>query len=391
MEKLKGLSLFSNIGVAEAYLSNINVDIAVANEKDIKRARFYQNVYPNTEMVVGDITDEKIYNEIISKAKKYDVNFIMATPPCQGMSTAGKQDPNDDRNELVVYAIKAIKDLKPKFILLENVPQQLKTKIEYNGDKILIPQYIKRELENDYYINDKIVKCAEHKVPQSRDRSIYLMVRKDINLKWNFPEPEEGVVTLRDAIGNLPDIDPIIQEYKKDEKKLLEIFPDFYEKKNKGEQISKWHKPPVHKERHVTIMRYTPEGKSAFENEIYYPKKNTGERISGHDNTYRRQWWDKPAYTVTTYNGAICSYDNVHPGSFIGVDKNGDNIYSNPRVLTILELLIVMTLPTDWNIPEWADESLIRHSIGEGIPPLLIKKIFNELIKSLTESEEGNE
>jgi len=50
-----------------------------------------------------------------------------------------------------------------------------------------------------------------------------------------------------------------------------------------------------------------------------------------------------------------------------------------------LELMIVMSLPIDWNIPEWADESLIRLSIGEGIPPLLVKKIFIELLKELND------
>ncbi len=383
MEKLIGLSLFSNIGVAEAYLNELQIEVAVANELLEKRAKFYKHVYPNTEMIVGDITDREIYKEIINKSKEAGVNFIIATPPCQGMSTAGKQDPKDRRNKLVTYAINAIKDLKPKFVLLENVPQQLKTKIKYNNKEILIPEYIKEELEGLYNINDKVVRCVEHKIPQSRERSIFLMVRKDINIKWNFPERENEIVTLRDAIGDLPDIDPMIQEYKKDEKKLLDIFPDFYKKKAMGESISKWHRPPIHKERHVIIMRHTGEGKSAFENDIYYPKKANGERISGYNNTYRRQWWDKPAYTITTYNGAICSYDNVHPGKYIGEDKNGHKIYSNPRVLTILELMLVMSLPIDWNIPEWADESLIRHSIGEGIPPLLVKKIFIELLKEL--------
>ncbi|MCW6107831.1 DNA cytosine methyltransferase [Clostridium sporogenes] len=391
MDKLIGLSLFSNIGVAEAYLEDLNIEIAIANEKDEKRARFYQHVYPNTKMIMGDITNEMIYSNVINKSKEVGINFIIATPPCQGMSTAGKQDPNDKRNKLVTYAIRAIKDLNPAFVLLENVPQQLKTKIKYNNKETLIPEYIKEELGKYYKINDKIVKSAEHGIAQSRDRSIYLMVRKDVDLSWDFPKPQDTVVTLRDVIGSLPDIDPLIQEYRKDEKKLLEFFPKFYEKKIKGEKISKWHRPPIHKLRHVTIMRYTPEGKSAFENQVYYPKKNNGERILGHNNTYRRQWWDKPAYTITTYNGAICSYDNVHPGNPIGMDENGDTIYSNPRVLTIFELLIVMSLPIDWNIPDWAEESLIRHSIGEGIPPLLVKKIFNELIKNIKLTETKDE
>ena len=142
MEKLIGLSLFSNIGVAEAYLNELQIEVAVANELLEKRAKFYKHVYPNTEMIVGDITDRDIYKEIINKSKEAGVNFIIATPPCQGMSTAGKQDPKDKRNKLVTYAINAIKDLKPKFVLLENVPQQLKTKIKYNNKEIFLRHFI---------------------------------------------------------------------------------------------------------------------------------------------------------------------------------------------------------------------------------------------------------
>ena len=51
MGKLRGLSLFSNVGVAEAYLKNIGVDILLANELLEDRARFYAEVYPETKMV----------------------------------------------------------------------------------------------------------------------------------------------------------------------------------------------------------------------------------------------------------------------------------------------------------------------------------------------------
>ena len=81
--KLRGLSLFANVGVAEAYLKEIGVDMLVANELIPERARFYQDVYPETHMITGDITDDKMRTSIIFEAKKKKVNFVMATPPCQ--------------------------------------------------------------------------------------------------------------------------------------------------------------------------------------------------------------------------------------------------------------------------------------------------------------------
>ena len=66
--RLKGLSLFSNVGVAEAYLQEEGVDILIANELLEKRARFYSDVYPNTHMIVGDITDNGLRDKIVDEA-----------------------------------------------------------------------------------------------------------------------------------------------------------------------------------------------------------------------------------------------------------------------------------------------------------------------------------
>ena len=124
-------------------------------------------------------------------------------------------------------------------------------------------------------------------------------------------------------------------------------------------------------------MSRTPEGKSALSNIHYYPKNKNGSRIKGYKNTYKRQLWNRPAYTVATYNGAICSQDNVHPGRLI--DGSPKNLYSDARVFSILELMIVMSIPLKWPMPDWANDSLIRHAIGEGLPPLIVKKLVNKL------------
>ena len=61
-------------------------------------------------------------------------------------------------------------------------------------------------------------------------------------------------------------------------------------------------------------------------------------------------------------------------------DIESERIYSDARSLSIYELLILSSLPLDWNIPDWADDILIRKVIGEGIPPLLIKRAIEALI-----------
>lgn len=376
-KKVKALSMFSNVGMAETYFEEMGINVVVANEKVDVRAKFYKHLYPNVQMVVGDITDAKIFNEVVKSSINKNVEMIVATPPCQGMSCAGRKDPKDPRNFLIYYAVEAIKKIKPKFVIIENVPMQQHTQIIYNGEYVFIPDYIEKELGNYYRINkNRIVNTMDYGIPQSRRRYIYLMVEKSENITWEFPKKEGNVITMKDAIGDLPSLDPCIRE--KNEKWR---FPDYEKKREEGLKVSKWHYPPVHSWRQVEWMMHTPSGTSAFKNETFYPKTK-GRRIKGAPRTYMRMSWEKPATTIMQNSGVISAFSTVHPGRcIVDSDKDIDRIYSDSRTLTIYELLILSSLPVDWNIPEWADDVLIRKVIGEGIPPLLIKKAIESLIK----------
>lgn len=379
MSKLKGLSLFANVGIAEAYMSELGVDIKIANEIDVERARFYQAVYPDTHMICGDITDDNTRTQIVNEALECGVDFLIATPPCQGMSEAGLRLQFDPRNQLISYAVDVIKRVKPKFVLLENVPQQLRTKIRWNDEVILIPEYIKRELGEFYNFNkETLIMAKDYGVPQLRERNIFLLVRKDTGIVWEFPAKQDEI-TLEQAIGHLPSLDP----YLRDGMALtLSRFPDYEKKKQRGLSVSKWHYPPTHSWKQVEWMMHTPTGKSAIYNDKHYPQKEDGTPVKAHHNNYRRLKWDMPCRTITQNNGVISSLACVHPGRAY-TDEHGNTLYSDPRVLTIYELLIVMSLPLDWPIPEWANDTFIRRVFGEGIPSRLVRAIMVALVSQL--------
>ena len=189
---------------------------------------------------------------------------------------------------------------------------------------------------------------------------------------------------MRDAIGDLPSLDPDVTDISEEER--VKLFPDYYIKKERGLAVSKWHFPPKHKYRHVIAMMHTPEGCSAWENEKYYPTLADGTKSKGYKNTYKRQWWDKPAYTVTKYTSRIGSQENGHPG-FVIVDSvnEEERIWSDARVLSIFELMRVSSLPDDWNIPDNASSNLIREILGEGVPPKLIEQAIIRLEQLLSE------
>ena len=79
--KLHGLSLFSNVGIAEIFLKNLGADVVLANEILRDRTKFYKEVYPNTDVICGDIRSNKIFKELIRKSKKLKIDFIITTPP----------------------------------------------------------------------------------------------------------------------------------------------------------------------------------------------------------------------------------------------------------------------------------------------------------------------
>lgn len=377
---MKVLSLFANIGVAEAYLEEIGVDVVLANEIVKRRAALYSAIYPKTEMICGDINSQEVFDYIKKRSLEEGVDIIMATPPCQGFSRAcRKQDENDVRNLLISPVVEMVKMISPKYVFIENVPQLVERSISINGEMRMIPEYIQDELGGNYNILFHQINTENYGVPQSRRRTIILLTRNDQDVLWDLPKENDEVVTLRDAIGDLPTLDPFIKDVNDEE--FIELFPDYEKKRLEALKASKWHQPPVHVKRQVITMMHTPTGKTAFDNEKYIPVKENGEAVSGYKSTYRRMRWDDPASTVTMDNRKISSQNNVHPGRFLGKDDNGDVLYSDARALTLFELMRVMSLPDDWNLPDDTNIAFVRSVIGEGIPPLFVKKVFETIIQ----------
>lgn len=371
------VSLFANIGIGEAYLKSLGFNVIVANELEPRRADIYRQIYPETDMICGDITNKDVYSSIVRATKKQKIDVIMATPPCQGMSTAGKQDKFDVRNDLFLYAIKLIKDVKPDYFIFENVPGFMTTSILYNEEPRIIPDVIKDLLRTTYTMSFNIVDTQDYGVPQSRTRMILLGTHRRTAHKWVMPDTDPEVKTLADAIGDLPIVDPFIYDITEEE--MLKVFPKYKQREKAALKISPWHMPPHHILRQVITMQHTATGCSAFDNEKYKPRKKNGEIVKGFHNTYSRQRWDTPAYTIAMSNNQISTQNSVHPGRYMGKDSNGDDIYSDPRVFTVYELMRIMSIPDDWPIPVTVSKQYLRHIIGEGVPSLLIKKLFSQI------------
>lgn len=350
MAKIKGISLFSSAGIGELLLDDSNVDIICANELLEKRASCYKYLHKKTKMISGSIQDSQIKNQIIDIAKNNKAKFLLATPPCQGVSTLGKnknqkQFEKDKRNFLIFDIIEIIDSTDFDYILIENVPRFLEMKFPYNNRVLTLKDILLDKYCQNYIIETQILNAKDYGISQSRPRAIIKMYKK--GLTWENPKKQREI-PLKDAIGNLPSLES-------------------------GEVSNiKWHNAKIQNSRAIEALMHTPTGKSALANEIYYPKKENGERIKGFHNTFKRMSWDEPAPARTTFCGSMSSHNNVHPGRL-----KEDGTYSDARVLTLLETFIVHSIPKDIDFPKDATDTFIRTMIGESVPPLLLYKIIS--------------
>ncbi|HEL1743372.1 TPA: DNA (cytosine-5-)-methyltransferase [Streptococcus suis] len=352
---MRGISLFASSGIGEFYLTNSNIDIVVANELLPKRAELYRKIYPESKMITGDITNEDVFAKIQKEALEQKVEFMIASPPCQGMSVAGKNRnietmATDNRNYLIMYVIKMIESVKPRYIIIENVPALLKLELKVDNNFLTVPQLLELKLSRYYDIDYKVLDTADFGTPQRRKRAIIRLSSKG-NPLWEWPKENPNLISVRDAIGDLPSI----------ESGEVSDLPWHFARKHTNEQIE-W-------------MKHTPTGMSAVDNEIHYPKKKDGSRIKSYRSSYRRIKWEEPAPTITIRNDAISSQRNVHPGRI-----QIDGTYSDARVLSILELSRLTGLPDDWRVPLDTPEILVRQVLGECIPPRLIEALTKGII-----------
>ena len=166
--------------------------------------------------LTGDIIKDRIQNlDIFRESEIPDIDLMIGGPSCQGFSRAGRRNQSDPRNMLFGEYVRVISEVRPKYIVLENVEGFADmqfvgykgiTGIEY-PDGSVTPTILRNELSEIGYntIDPKVLNAADYGVPQRRNRIIFIGYRADMQAP-NYPEPTttpENYVSLKDAIGDL--------------------------------------------------------------------------------------------------------------------------------------------------------------------------------------------
>jgi len=384
-KKLNYISLFSSAGIGCYGFKLENFDCIATNEIIDRRLQIQKNNHKckyESGYISGDIRDENVIKNIFREIEYWkenenikNVDVLIATPPCQGMSVANHKKKNEKgRNSLIVESIKLTKNIKPKFFIFENVRSFLNaTCTDLNGKDKKISKAIEFDLCGNYNILSKVINFKEYGNNSSRTRTLVIGTRKDlidITPYDIFPEKKKEK-TLKEVIGHLPSLTTMGQISDND------IYHNF--KKYSSHMLS-W-------------IKDIKEGQTAFENndsekrphkiingKIIYNQNKNGDK-------YTRCFWNKIGPCVHTRNDILSSQATIHP--------------TDNRVFSIRELMLMMAIPENF---KWIDNDLenlnklskeekikllskeeinIRQSIGEAVPTEIFRQIAEKIKNKL--------
>jgi len=165
----------------------------------------YKNNFPQCHHLCGDIEhfDSRNWLQQIGLP---EVNLVMGGPPCQGFSVAGKRDHKDPRNRLFYEFVRVVSEIRPWYVVMENVPGILTIQ---NGDvkKAIIEAFQSIGYPN---ISVAILESAAYGVPQIRPRAIFIANRFGMpNLYLKAQLLLEEYKPIESAISDLPAYTPI--------------------------------------------------------------------------------------------------------------------------------------------------------------------------------------
>lgn len=347
----------------------VKVEVCVAIECEEDRCEIYRSLHPGAIVIHGNVKNEADLKEFIRIANEKHAQILCASPVCRSFSAANKSlgKKAHENNRLFLYVKKVIEACDFKAILIENVPAFLKarpTNVPELGNQT-IGQYMYTFLNQKYNPTMGILNSADYSVPQTRRRSFILAIKKNLG-NWIFPAKHDKWITIQEAIGDLPPLEP---------------FPDpsnpyIYHK------LHRWPKETI------DVLRYTGPGDSAFLNKpTHRPKSKSGKTLQYYQSTMYR---DDPNKTKGAILRKSAGKGSCHPGRLMGVDENGDKMCSETRPYSILELMIFMGFPRDFRFPAWCDdeEELLRDILGEGVCPPVMNLLLKQIIPTLIKDEQ---
>lgn len=193
---IKAVSLFSGCGGSDAGIVAAGFEVVMANDLLPYARDVYLANHSATDYVLGDVADIKSFPA---------AELLVGCYPCQGFSQGGARDPSRKVNTLYLEFARALRAIRPKAFIVENVSGMARANFHH-----LLVHQLRVFRSAGYRVTADILNSADYGVAQERRRIFIVGIRGDLNEKFTFPSPTHGDerpharTTIQDAIGDMP-------------------------------------------------------------------------------------------------------------------------------------------------------------------------------------------
>ncbi len=350
------VDLFCGCGGLSLGFEQAGYNILLGIDHDKSALETFKRNHKGSEIIHGDI-QEVTASDIRKIIGNKTVDVIIGGPPCQGLSLSGPRKLDDPRNKLFLSYVRLVRDFKPKFFVLENVPgiiSLFKGKIK--------EQIIKEFSELGYKVEYEVLNSAHYGVPQIRKRAIFIGSITNSDISY-FPEKiifeEKNFITCEQAVSDLHALDD-------------DSMPESFS--------------------------YATKPQSAYQTQMRKgaPEKLHNHLITKHQDNVKLtialvpeggNYKNLPEDFVSTrkFNVAWTRYHSKKPASTIDTGHRHHFHYKYNRVPTVRENARFQSFPDSFIF--FGNKTEQYRQVGNAVPPLLGKAIAQRLISQTSVNE----
>ena len=369
---LLAVDLFSGAGGLSLGLQDAGWTVALAVDNDEKALQTHRHNFPGLTQTCN-LGDPEQRGVLLTLLSGIEIDLVAGGPPCQPFSRAGlskirnlvdagHRDEDDPRRELWRAFLEIVLALRPRAVLMENVPDMAL------GDEFSVIRTMMDALENaEYYTELILVDAWRYGVPQHRKRLI-LLARLDVEC---FPWPAESphMPTLRDAISDLPDLGLTTgaRVLRYSDKPDISAFAE--EMRHGMEDGLVWDhitRPVRDDDREIFQMM---DSSTLYGNLPSEKRRYSAETF---DDKYKKLDWNSRSRSITAHI-AKDGYWYIHP--------------SELRMLTVREAARIQTFPDRFRFAGTRSDAF--RQIGNAVPPLLGRAAASTLRPIQAGTEQG--
>lgn len=355
----KVIDLFSGCGGFSYGFETAGFEVVLGVDNDEMALKTFAANHKNSKTLNLDLHKDEAIDTIINAIGHHTIGVIIAGPPCQGFSLTGARQEEDERNKLFYSVFKLAKRIKPKAIIIENVPG-LATLYGGKAKSAILEEFEKLGFTS----NQQVLYAPEYEVPQIRKRIFFVGLSKEIG-KFEFPFPilkDGNFNSTKDAIDDLPTLE---NDLGKEEDKYDKLPISEYQKRMRnGNEVLYNHVGTKHTDHVISVISQVPEGCNY---------KSLPEGVG----------------TSRKFNEAWTRYHSQRPSKTIDTGHRNHFHYKLHRVPTVRESARLQSFPDCFVF--YGNKTQQNKQVGNAVPPLLGFHIAKQLLQFLKSKKDARE